>query len=162
MQPVVEDRSVETNIRKSIITFLAIAYLGLCFYLESDETRFSQNECSKYARLFCLKLVIYILMPLAVSRQVIRTSCISSNSYTFNGAYQGLQFFEHFGLGLYLFKGMFELFKMTVYMDCPSEITIHRINYALILLWGIRITSIYLLFAIVLICCFPVLCFMLW
>jgi hypothetical protein len=56
---------------------------------------------------------------------------------------------------------MYDLFKMTLYIDCPSEFTIHRLNYAVILLWGVSRTYIYLVFGTVLVCCFPLLIYML-
>jgi hypothetical protein len=89
-------------------------------------------------------------------RQLINSSCIKSNQGHFLNAFALIEILEHVILGGYVTFGIVQLILITFTYQCGSdEFTIHKLNFALILLTGIRMASIVVLITSLMVCCLP-------
>ncbi|TNV76706.1 hypothetical protein FGO68_gene1299 [Halteria grandinella] len=125
------------NQQKLVWSLLGLLYFTGCLML-FDKQKHSQSDpvntkCVDLIYKYSVDYLIYILIPLALTRQLLNT-CLSNSQYRFLRIHNLVELYE-----------------------CRTGFNIHALNYFLILFTGLRIASIVITVSCLMVCCFPVL-----
>ena len=66
-----------------------------------------------------------------------------------------IEVFENVCIGLYVLIGMLDMFKMTFSRGCHGMLSIHTLNYFIILFCGVRVASLVISISLLIVCCCP-------
>lgn len=69
-----------------------------------------------------------------------------------------IELYENVTIGTYVLLGMIEMAKMTFGRGCSGMLSIHTVNFFIIMFCGLRIASLVITIGLLIICCCP--CFL--
>lgn len=96
-----------------------------------------------------------ILIPLAIVRQIASFKCFQRSPGRFMRFHRLIEIYENVSIGFFVIAGMLDMFKMTFGRGCNGMLSIHTLNYFVIMFCGVRIASLVITIALLIACCFP-------
>jgi hypothetical protein len=149
------------NSKKLTISAISLCYLIFCVfnygYRDSRPSPIFQS-CSLKVYDYSVNFILFILLPLTSIRAIASTPCISSKPQTFLKLFSLIEIYENVSFAIYVVYGLWQITKMTFGYNCSSMLSIHMINYIVIMFSGLQVASILIMILLLLTCCCPCFC----